>query len=413
MALCLSTTLNGSTETFAPLKPDRVRMYSCGPTVKEPINLAKFRSFLLADVTRRVLQYCGYEVNHVMNITDVGHLNEFEEDVIEVAAARKGLYPMELIAEEERIFHEDRRGLRVLDAHTYPHAREHIDDMIDVIRELEATGKTYVADGNLYLDITADAGFGRLTHASLDELIQLQKTSRTPQNPNKRHALDIDLWRTDIKHQAHWPSPWGRGFPGWHVECVAMSRKYLGASFDIHTGGHENTFPHHECELAQAAALGDEPLARYWLHSGPVLSDGKPMSLQNRNMLTVRELLEAGLRGPVVRVALLLVPYRETLDFGESLLDVARGHANTLLGFHEHLVERTEGSAVTGESSPPDWVQAADAEFVAAIENDLDYPGALDTVVRAIDQLSPEAIGDPQQCLNALKRWDRVLGILS
>ncbi len=407
----LFNTLNGKKEEFRPIGAGRVGMYHCGPTIKEPLNLSKFRSYLLADLLRRKFEFDGFEVVQVMNITDVGHLNEFEEDVVEIAAARRGMYASELIERQEKIFHEDRRALHILDAHHYPHAREHIDDMVHTVQELESAGRTYKADGNLYFDVTSSKLLGKLSGKSSTELTTAIEASRTKPHPGKRHGLDIELWRTDLEHQRHWKSPWGRGFPGWHVECVAMGRKYLGPRFDIHTGAHDNVFPHHECEIAQAEALSGEVFANYWLHSAEVLVDGQPMSLANRNVVTIHELLEAGFRGSVLRVALLGIDYRETLDFGDERLDDARGKANAVLGFYEYLKDETAGKK-DGGGAVGEWIQVTEEKFQRALDDDLNYPAALQAVVDVIDELEPEGVGDAGAAKAAIERWDRVLGIL-
>lgn len=407
----LHNTLSDRLEPFTPLENGRVLMYHCGPTVKEPINLSKFRSYLLADVLRRKMEADGNAVVQVMNITDVGHLNEFEEDIIELAAARTGLYAWELVEKEVKLFHEDRKALNVLDAHHYPHAREHITDMIEMIEALEKKGCTYQAGGNLYFDIEKASRLGMLSHRTPEQLTAALAESRTPPHPEKKNALDIDLWRTDIEHQRHWPSPWGRGFPGWHVECVAMGRKYLGESFDIHTGAHDNVFPHHECEIAQGESLSDKPLANYWLHSGEVKIDGQPMSLKNRNMVTVHELLEAGFRGAVIRVALLSVHYSEPLEFSEERADDAREKVNSVLGFHEYLVDEA-GDGTEDPAAVESWITEADEAFNSAIDANLDYPAGLKVVTDLTERLEPEDIQNPGNALAALRRWDAVLGIL-
>jgi len=415
MTLRIVNSLGGQKEVFETLEPGKVRMYHCGPTIKEPIHIAKFRSFLLADLLRRRLEEAGLVVTQVMNITDVGHLNEFEEDIVEIAAARTGLYAWELAEKEERIFHEDRRALRVSEASKYPKAREHIDDMIAVIADLEKKGCTYQAGGNVYFDVSRSRGFGRLARKSVPELEKQVESGRTPRHPEKRHPLDIDLWRTDALHQMHWESPWGRGFPGWHVECVAMSRRYLGESFDIHTGTWENLFPHHECEIAQAETLSGKPLARYWLHTGPVNVDGKPMSPQNKNVITVRQLLDSGFRGEVIRAALLSAAYRSALDFGETALDEARERVNTIGGFHAHLATlcgRTASWPASAERDPAGWIHETNEAFRAHLDDDLGYGAALGAVAGAIEKLEPSGVGDPAQALAALARWDRVLGVL-
>ncbi len=410
--LRLKNTLHGQLEEFRSVEPGRVRMYHCGPTVNEPINISKFRSYLLADVLRRTLEAEEYKIVQVMNITDVGHLNEFEEDIIEIAAARTGLHAWELIEKEEKIFQDDRRAVHIREAHHYPRAREHIEDMIAFIQDLETKGCAYKAGNNLYFDITRAPRLGELSGKSVEELQKLLDASRTPAHPEKRRPLDIDLWRTDVEHQRHWPSPWGRGYPGWHVECVAMGRRYLGESFDIHTGAHDNLFPHHECEIAQAEALSGQPLAKYWLHSGQVHVDGEVMSLRNRNVVTVRELLAAGFRGSVIRVALLSRHYREILPFREACLEEAREKVDAFLSFYEYLADEAKSSNRQNGDADLPWITETDATFQAAIENDLDYPTALQAVVDVIDRLEPAEVGDPSSARDAVERWDEVLGIL-
>ena len=417
MALHLTNTLGGKRELFQPLDSGHVRMYHCGPTVKEHMNVAKFRSYLLADVLRRWFEFTGYEVLQVMNITDVGHLNAFEEDAVEIAAGRTGLSAAELVEKEEKIFHEDRRALHIRDASRYPRAREHIDEMVTVIAGLEKQGCTYESGGNLYFDISKSPQFGRLAAKSLAELQKIAPAEggRISQ-AKKRNPLDIDLWRTDVAHQIHWPSPWGRGFPGWHVECVAMSRKYLQSSFDIHTGTCENVFPHHECEIAQSEALSGKPLARYWLHTGPVTVDGQPLSRDNRNMVTVRQMRDAGFRGSVIRVALLSEHYRQPLDFGEACMDRARPKVNANLGFREYLLSAAgqwPAGAATRRPEPAAWIQETDAQVRSAMDDDLDYSRALDAVASRTQSLEPEHVGDARAALEALERWDRVLGIVA
>ncbi len=417
MAIHLTNTLGGKKELFQPLVAGRVRMYHCGPTVKEHMNVAKFRSYLLADLLRRWFEASGYEVLQVMNITDVGHLNEFEEDAVEIAAGRTGLSAVELVEKEEKIFHEDRRALHIRDATRYPRAREHIDDMVAVIADLEKKGYTYESGGNIYFNIQKSPQLGRLAGKSLGELEKMtpNESGRTSQK-KKRHPLDIDLWRTDVAHQIHWPSPWGRGFPGWHVECVAMSRKHLQSSFDIHTGTCENVFPHHECEIAQSEALSGKPLARYWLHTGPVTVEGQAMSRDNRNLVTARQMLDAGFRGSVIRVALLSEHYRKPLDFGEACMDRARPKVNAVLSFREHLLSAA-GEWPSGggpkRSEPAAWIAETDLAVRAAMDDDLDYPTALEAVVSRIQSLEPEQVGDARAALDALERWDRVLGIVA
>ena len=416
MTLKLKNSLGGAVEDFRSIEPRKVRMYHCGPTVNQPIHIGKFRSYLLADVLRRHLERSGYEVLQVMNITDVGHLNEFEEDVVEIAAGRAGGYAWDLAENEMRLFQADRRALGIRGAHEYPKAREHVEEMIETIRLLEEAGATYTEGGNLYLDITRYEKIGCLCGRSLQELEEAQGDSMTTEGGQKRNPLDIDLWRTDALHQMRWESPWGSGFPGWHVECVAMSRKYLGEFFDIHTGADDNINPHHEFEMAQAAVLssaeGDrDPLSHYWLHSGPVSVEGQAMSKANGNVVPVRELLESGIRGNVVRVALLSEHYRDNLDFGEAALDRASEAVNLILGFRDHLRSLPGADSVDDEPAAQ-WIVDTDAAFNGALDEDLNYWKAISAVVEAVGALEAETVGSPARALDALGDWDRVLGIL-
>ena len=335
----------------------------------------------------------------------------------EIAAGRAGGYAWELAENEMRLFHADRRALGIRGAHEYPKAREHVEEMIETIRLLEEAGATYVEGGNLYLDITRYEKLGCLCGSTPAELAELQDGSKTTEGAQKRNPLDIDLWRTDELHQMRWESPWGSGFPGWHVECVAMSRKYLGEHFDIHTGADDNLNPHHEFEMAQAAVLageGDdrEPLAHYWLHSGSVSVEGQAMNKSNGNIVPVRELLESGIRGRVVRVALLSEHYRDNLDFGEAALDKASEAVNVILGFRDHLSGQVSDDTRDSGAPVAGWITDTDTSFTAALDEDLDYWKAISVVVKALSSLEADTVGSPAQALDALGDWDRVLGIL-
>jgi cysteinyl-tRNA synthetase len=417
LKLRLTNTLTRKEEPFQPLSPEGVRMYHCGPTVIEPVNIDKFRSYLLGDVLRRYLEYRGLAVKQVMNITDVGHLNEFEEDAVEITASRSGLYPWELVEKEEKAFHQDRRALRILDAHFYPKAREHVPEMIELIERLLECGAAYRVGGNVHFDSSRAPGMGRLAGKSREELEMLQRSAPSTSLTGKavkrlRHPLDFDLWRADPLHQMHWQSPWGRGFPGWHVECVVMGRKYLGPTFDIHSGSEENIFPHHECEIAEAEAANGGPLARYWLHSRHVLLEGKPISRSNRNLLTVHGLVETGVAGPEIRGALLSARFRERIEFRAEAVDAAREAITALRSFRDRHREGPKSA----ESQPSEAFRKrlllAEGEFEAAMDDDLDVPNALKAVLRMCADLDPARTGARREAAEAVDRFDRVLGLL-
>lgn len=415
MTLQLRNSLGDRLEEFRPAGPGPVRLYHCGPTVKEPAAIDRFRSYLLADVLRRVLEARGHSTRQVMNITDVGHLNEFEEDSVEVAAARRGLHAWEHAEAEEKAFHLERRGLGILDAHHYPRARDHVGGMIEWVRALEEKGLCYSAGGHLCLDVSRFPEFGKLcgrTREALEEALAQGHGTRLESISHRRHPLDIDLWRTDAHHELDWQSPWGRGFPGWHVECAAMARSLLDGAIDIHTGCEENRFPHHESEIAQAELLDDAPLARYWLHTAGVRVDGTPMARRAGNVVTVRELLRSGVRGRVIRVALLWVHYREELEFGETLIGDAACAVNDLVALDDHL-RRAEESRDTAPREPrPAWIEETDRRFRAALDADLDYGAAIRAVLDTVRSTDPASIGDPRELRSALREWDRVLGVL-
>jgi cysteinyl-tRNA synthetase len=413
-SLRLTNTLTGKKESFLPRPGEPVAMYHCGPTVTGPVNVDKFRSYLLADVLRRYLEACGLPVRQVMNITDVGHLNEFDEDTVEITASRSGLYAWELVDQEEKAFHEDRRSLNILDAQVYPRARDHVQEMIGFIEKLVASGDAYQVGGSVYFDSSRSRALGRLSGKSPGELERIQRAAPSSSlagtaGQQRRHPLDFDLWRSDPLHQMHWPSPWGRGFPGWHVECVVMSRKYLGITFDIHSGSEENISPHHECEIAQAEAAGGPPLARWWIHSRHVLLEGKPISRANRNLLTVRGLLESGVNGRELRAALLSRPFGERLEFGPEAIDEAREAIAALRRFHgAHRKGTRQEAPAPGRLL--ERIARAEKEFAAALDDDLNFPAALKATRSLVADLESEA---PRlDAAEAIERFDRVLGLL-
>jgi cysteinyl-tRNA synthetase len=410
MTLELTNTMGGKRERFEPLRPGHVSMYHCGPTVKEPASIDKFRSYLLGDLLRRCFELKGLRVTQCMNITDVGHLNEFEEDQVEVAADRSGKQPWELVEEEEALFHRHRKELRILDAHHYPRARENIDAMIGLVETLLARGCAYQAGKNVYFDISKADRFGKLAGRSTRDLEKRACDPRAKPHPEKRHALDIDLWRTDSLHRMHWPSPWGRGYPGWHLECVVMGRKHLGETFDIHTGSQENVYPHHECEIAEAEAAAGKPLARYWMHSAHVLIDGKPVSRSNRNLLTVQGLLDDGVRGVDIRAALLGAHYRRPIEFTPELLDEAHGWVEELGDAARRLSAAPASPPLSAAESSR--LDALRRDFHAALDDDLDAPRAIQTALalaRGAGRGDTPAHAATRQLLSD---FDRVLGWL-
>lgn len=278
MALTIYNTLAREKQTFVPLVPGKVRIYDCGPTVWAEQHIGNLYRFAVADVVRRAFEYLGYEVTQVMNVTDVGAiLGDVEEgeDRMAIAARREGMDPLAIAEKYTALFFRDEERLNIQRPHVVSKATEHIAEMQALIARLLEKGHAYVAADGVYFDVASWPQYGVLSKKPLDELVA---GARVEVNPNKRHPADFALWRgAKPEDLQRWPSPWGEGKPGWHIECSAMSMKYLGETFDIHSGGEDHVFPHHECELAQSMAATGKPFARYWMHVHFLKVDSKGM----------------------------------------------------------------------------------------------------------------------------------------
>ncbi|MHC4374133.1 MAG: cysteine--tRNA ligase, partial [Planctomycetota bacterium] len=265
-------------EPFEPVEPGNVKLYSCGPTVYSHPHIGNFRSFLMADLLKRFLEFRGYAVNHIMNITDVGHLlDDADEgaDKLEEAARKEKKDPLEIAQFYIDSFNTASEMLNIKPADNYPRATEHIDEMIQMVQSLIDKGHAYVVGHNVYYDVTTFKDYGKLSGNTLDDL---NAGARIEVNSEKKNPQDFALWKHDPKHIQQWDSPWGCGFPGWHIECSAMSVKYLGEQFDFHTGGEDNIFPHHECEIAQSEGASGKKWVKYWMHGRFLMFDGEKMS---------------------------------------------------------------------------------------------------------------------------------------
>jgi len=260
-------TMTRTKQEFIPLTEGLVRMYHCGPTVYNFATIGNFRAFILADLLRRYFEFKGLRVEQVMNLTDVGHMTsdaDEGEDKLEKSAREQKKDPYEIAEFYTQAFFNDIDALRIVRAHHYPKATEHVPEMIELIRKLLDRGHAYISGNNIYYDISTFPEYGKL---SGNTLAKLQAGARIEINPEKKSPHDFALWKSDPHHIMQWDSPWGRGFPGWHLECSAMSMKYLGNTLDIHTGGEDNIFPHHECEIAQSEGATGETFVRYWMHT--------------------------------------------------------------------------------------------------------------------------------------------------
>ncbi|WP_114782714.1 cysteine--tRNA ligase [Botryobacter ruber] len=335
--LSLYNTLTRKKEVFEPLHAPHVGMYVCGPTVYGEPHLGHARSFVTFDVLYRYLRYNGYKVRYVRNITDVGHLeNDADEgeDKIEKRAKLEHLEPMEVVQHYTNVFHQDMEKLNVLPPDIEPRASGHIIEQIQMISEILENGLAYEVNGSVYFDVQAynkGHNYGKLSGRVIDDL--LNNTRELEGQQDKRSPLDFALWKkASPAHIMRWPSPWSDGFPGWHLECSAMSRKYLGTTFDIHGGGLDLMFPHHECEIAQSqASHSHSDAARYWVHSNMITINGQKMGKSLGNFINLRELFSGSHKmltdqySPMtVRFFILQAHYRSPLDFSNEALQAAR-----------------------------------------------------------------------------------------
>jgi len=405
MTLRLYNTLTRRLDEFASLRAGEVSIYTCGPTVYRYVHVGNLRTYLLADLLRRTLAYRGLRVRHIKNITDVGHLTDelFDrgEDKMLVAAQLEEKSPQEIARFYTEAFHADEAALNILPATRYPRASDHVPEMIALIEELRRRDFAYVQAGTVYFEVSRFLAYGRLSGNTLQAL---RGGHRSAVDAAKRHHADFVLWRAaGPRRLMAWPSPWGPGFPGWHIECSAMSVKHLGVPFDIHTGGIDNVFPHHEDEIAQTEAATGVVPARYWVHGEHLLLGGAKMAKSAGNFARITELAQRGRDPLAFRYLCLTARYRQKLNFTWEAL---AGADRALRRLRARVREWADASAVL---TPNLQVRAGamEAAFGAALDNDLDFPRAL-RVVRT-------AAGDgglpPALRRELLLRWDAVLGL--
>jgi len=397
-----------SVREFAPLREGEVRIYDCGPTVYDDQHIGNLYRYIVSDVIRRTFVYFGFQVTQVMNITDAGHLFDDAdqgEDKMESAARKEGRDPEAIARHYTELFVADRRKLNILDPHVMPRATEHIPQMLALIETLIAKGNAYIAADGVYFDVTTFPGYGtRLNTEAPDER---QAGARIEVNPNKRHPFDFALWRAakpgDLQQ---WDSPWMRGNPGWHIECSAMSMHYLGETFDMHSGGEDHLFPHHECEIAQSEAATGKPFVRYWTHVFFLKVDGGGMHKSIGNVYLVSDIEARGHDPLAFRMLALGVTYRKSLDFTwPSLADAQR----RLDGWRTQLREAfqaTGGSFVP--AAPDDPIRLA---FADAISDDFNMPRALAQAEAALKLVNSDDRESRRRGLGLLFDMDRVLGL--
>jgi cysteinyl-tRNA synthetase len=401
----LYNSLSREVEEVKAVDGKTVKMYTCGPTVYRYIHIGNMRSFMLGDLIRRALRFEGTDVRWVMNITDVGHMTDEVTDTgrdkMELAMDDEGLSPQEIAQKYTDAFLQDADRLGIERADLYPRASDHIPEMIEIIQTLVDRGNAYEVDGTVYYDVTTFPEYGKLSGNTLDAL-RAGHRQETVTDPNKRHPADFALWkRAGPGRLLKWPSPWGEGYPGWHIECSAMSMKHLGERFDIHTGGNDNKFPHHEDEIAQSEAAVGHPVVSIWVHGGFLQMKGQKMAKSARNIKRVTDLAEQGIDPLAYRLLCFGTRYRSEMDFSWDALEGAQLRLT-------HVRQRMAGWA--DEPRPEQFSEAGreiDRRFRDAVADDLDLPAAL--VVLEELRASSEVPGGEKYAI--LSAWDEVLAL--
>ncbi len=389
---------------FVPIEEGKVKMYSCGPTVYDYAHLGHFRAYVFVDVLKRVLKFNGFDLKTVMNITDVGHLTsdaDTGEDKIEKAAREEEKDAWEISEYYTKDFFESMGKLNVEKADIICKATEHIEQMIELIKKLEENGYTYRTSDGIYYDTSKFEKYADFANLNLDEL---KEGVRIDANPEKRNPSDFALWKfspDDKERQMEWDSPWGKGFPGWHIECSAMSMHYLGNTFDIHTGGVEHIPIHHTNEIAQAEGATGEKFVNYWLHNEHLLIDGKKMSKSKKNFYNMEDIEAKGFDPMAIRYLFLTAHYRSRVNFSWDSLETAEKTLNKL---RDHVLEWK--NEVDSESDD-ELLERYEQEFIDAINDDLNTTIALSTVWK----LTRDEDVSEKDKLELILKFDQVLGL--
>ncbi len=399
-------TLTKWIEEIIPQEANKLKMYSCGPTVYRYIHIGNLRTFTMADWIRRAFEYHGFEVLHVKNITDVGHMRQEMvdrgEDKLIAQARKEGKTSLQIAQFYTEAFHQDEAALNILPAQVFPRATQHVPEMIEIIQGLLAKEIAYEIKGYVYFDIKRFPNYGKLSGNQLENMLA---GVREGVDTDRHNPEDFPLWKpAEPDREMAWESPWGRGFPGWHIECSAMSIRYLGTHFDLHTGGVDNIFPHHEDEIAQSEGFSGEQFVNYWVHAQHLLADGQKMAKSTGNAYTRAEIEARGFDPLSLRYFYTTALYRSRVNFTFRALQAAQTSLERLRDLAYELITNADQPRVFADEPPPicDWHDA----FLADIENDLNMPRALSVVWAMLR--SPQE--DATTKLRLLLDWDRILG---
>lgn len=409
--LKLYNTLTKFKEEFKPINPGKVGFYACGPTVYDYAHIGNLKTFIFEDLLRRYLEYSGYEVRYIMNITDVGHLTADDvnqadsgEDKMLKAALREKKTPEEIANFYSDRFFEDIGKLNFKKANYYPRASAHIKQIIKIIEELIKNGYAYEINGNVFYDVTKFKDYGKLSGKKLEDL---KVGARLEEHPDKKNQFDFALWlKAPKEHILKWESPWSLGYPGWHIECSAMSMEYLGETLDIHAGGEDHIFPHHENEIAQSEGATGKTFCNFWLHARFLLVDGQKMSKSKKNFYALKDILEKGYSPMEFRLFSLSSHYRSQANFTWEALDQAKINLQKISDWVNNL-EKNNPEAGKDKIG----IEKYKEKFEAAMDDDLNTPLALSVLYELITKtnklLAENKLGK-DEAKNVLALWEKM-----
>ena len=399
-------TMTRRKEEFVPLDKNEVKIYACGPTVYNYIHIGNARPLCVFDVLRRYLEYRGYNVRFVQNFTDV-------DDKIIKRANEEGLSFDEVSKKYIKEFWTDAHGLNFKDATVHPKATENIDEIINIIKTLEEKGYAYAVDGDVYYRTLKFKDYGKLSHQPIEDL---QSGARIAIGEKKENPLDFALWKAAKEGEPYWDSPWGKGRPGWHIECSAMNKRYLGDSIDIHCGGKDLVFPHHENEIAQSEAANDAPFAKYWMHNGYINVDNVKMSKSLGNFKTVREI--ANVYGyEVIRYFLISSHYRSPINYSIDIIEQCQSALDRLYTCRESLdfAIKNAKSDIDDDEEILKLIASAKDEFIKAMDDDLNTADGIAAVFNLVSTINTEIINKEVSlnvCKKAAEMFDELTGVL-
>lgn len=404
-------TLTRKKQDFVPIDKNEVKMYSCGPTVYDYFHIGNARPFIVFDTMRRYLEYSGYKVKFVQNFTDI-------DDKMIKRANEEGITVKELGERFIEEYYKDAKAIGVEKATIHPKATENIDAIINIIKKLEEKGFAYNIDGNVYFSTMKFKEYGKLSKQPLDDL---EAGARIDVNETKKDAMDFALWKKQKEGEPAWESPWGMGRPGWHIECSAMVNKFLGETIDIHSGGQDLIFPHHENEIAQSECANDAPFANYWMHNGYININNKKMSKSLGNFFTVRDILK-DYDGEVIRYFMLSAHYRNPINFADTLMEQAKSAVErvyTCLDTLSFLLENSEDRELTDHET--EYVKKLDEykqKFIDAMDDDLNTAAAISAIFdivyasnTALSNETKNASSAVQKTIDIIRELGGVLGL--